>query len=144
MSVLARKYRDKGSIPVKTVLLQPRHLFTINWVDSGPGYSWLVAYYLTWVPHYDRFVVTASADSPDALGYCDFALGHFGIKTPIMEGVKEIICMDWLNQKLDSEQQRWAYLFDTDLISAADAEAWADEVRPAERSAADEEGEDAA
>jgi hypothetical protein len=133
--LLARKYRDRGSIPDRTVLLQPRHLFTINWANNGAGYSRPVAYYLTWVPYYDRYVVTASADGPRAFGYCDFALGHFGIKTSITEGVKEIICTDWLNQKLDSEQRRWAYLFDTDLISAVDARMWADEVWPAERAA---------
>jgi hypothetical protein len=126
--LLARKYRAKGGIPDRTVLLQPRHLFTINWADSGPGYSWPVAYYLTWLPQYDRYVVTASADSPDAFGYCDFALGEFGIKTPVKEGAKEIICSDWFDQMVDLDQQRWAYLFDTDLISEAEAEAWADEV----------------
>src|SRR6516164_1969152 len=31
------------------------------------------------LPYYDRYVVTASADCPDAFGYCDFALGAFAL-----------------------------------------------------------------
>ena len=38
--------------------LLPRLLFEINWATSGPGFSWPMAYYLTWVPGYERFVVT--------------------------------------------------------------------------------------
>ena len=126
--VLARKYRDRQKAPDRKVLLQPRHLFTINWADSGPGFSWPVAYYVTWVPIYERFVVTASADSPDALGYCDFALGAFRADTPVKEGAKAIICADWKAQQGGWDQQRWAYLFGTGLITETDAYAWADEV----------------
>ena len=51
-------------------------------------------------PCYDRFVVTASADRPESIGYCDFALGSFGIETPLKEGARRVICDDW--QKLKS------------------------------------------
>ena len=131
--VLARKHRDGTKVPNRKVVLQPRHLFTINWADSGPGYSWPTAYYVTWLPYYDRYVVTASADCPDAFGYCDFALGAFGIDTPIKEGARKIICADWSDQSTQWEQQRWAYLFSTELISKQEAEAWAEEVWPSER-----------
>src|SRR5690349_12416750 len=83
--IFAREYRDSARIPNRKVVLQPRHLFTINWADSGPGFSWPKAYSVTWLPYYDRFVVTASADCPDMFGYCDFALGAFGIDKPIKE-----------------------------------------------------------
>jgi hypothetical protein len=88
--ILARKHRDGTKVPNRKVLLQPRHLFTINWADSGPGFSWPTAYYVAWLPYYDRYVVTASADCPDAFGYCDFALGAFSIDTPIKEGSARI------------------------------------------------------
>jgi hypothetical protein len=48
-----------------------------------------VAYYVTWLPHYDRFVVTASADCADGFGYCDFVIG------PIKEGARRVVCGDW-------------------------------------------------
>jgi hypothetical protein len=142
--LLARKYRDRGSIPDRTVVLQPRHLLTIDWAASGPGFSWPVAYYLTWLPHYDRYVVTASADSPDAFGYCDFAIGSFRIKKPIKVGAEEIIGTDWWNQRLEWEQQRWDCLMKPGLISAAEAEAWADDVWAPEPAEEDEQEEDAA
>jgi hypothetical protein len=131
--ILARKYRHASKIPNRKVVLQPRHLFTVNWADSGPGFSWPTAYYVTWLPYYDRYVITASADCPDALGYCDFALGAFAINTPIKEGARKIICADWSDQNTAWEQQRWAYLFFAELISKQEAEAWAEEVWPSER-----------
>ena len=116
---VARQYR--ANIKNRKVLLQPQHLFSVNWADGGPGFSWPTAYYLTWLPHYDRFVVTASADSDDS-GYCDFALGSFGIETPIREGAKKVMCNDWTYE----QQHRWAHLWGTGLISAAEASSWAD------------------
>jgi hypothetical protein len=51
------------------------------------------------LPYSGRYLVTASADCPDANGYCDFALGAFGIDTPIKEGVRKIIVDDWADQR---------------------------------------------
>ena len=141
--ILAREYRDDSNIPNRKVLLQPRHLFTINWADSGPGFSWPVAYYVTWLPDYDRYVVTASADSPDAFGYCDFALGAFDINTPTKEGARKVVCADWSDQNTQWGQQRWAYLFFTELISKQEAEAWAELVWPSERGELEEESAEA-
>jgi hypothetical protein len=130
--VSARAYRDDEKIPSRNVLLQSRQLFMINWADSGPGFSWPVAYYVTWLPRYDRFVVTASADCPDGFGYCDFAIGAFGSDKPIKEGARSVVCGDWKDQWRAWEQQRWAYLFNTGLISHEEANAWREEVWPIE------------
>jgi hypothetical protein len=125
--VRARTYRGDDKVPNRKVLLQPRKLFTINWADSGPGFSWPVAYYVTWLPCYDRFVVTASADCSDAFGYNDFALGSFDSDTAIKEGARKVVCDDWHYQR-GWEQQRWAYLFSTGLISETEANAWREDV----------------
>ena len=138
--ISARKYRDDDKLPNRKVLLQPRKLFTINWADSGPGFSWPVAYYVTWLPCYDRFVVTASADCSDGFGYNDFAIGSFGSDTPIKEGARKAVCDDWHNQRA-YEQQPWAYLFSTGLISESEAIAWREETWPPEIA---EDGEDVA
>jgi hypothetical protein len=130
--VCARAYRDDQKAPNRNVLLQSRQLFTINWADSGPGFSWPVAYYITWLPRYDRFVITASADCPDGFGYCDFAIGAFGSNTPVKEGARRVVCGDWHDQWSAWEQQRWAYLFNTGLISHEEANAWREEVWPIE------------
>jgi hypothetical protein len=35
---------------------------------------------------------------------------------------------DWSWQRAEWDQQRWVYLFDTGLVSEAEARTWADEV----------------
>jgi hypothetical protein len=113
----------------RKVELWPRHLLTINWADSGPGFSWPVAYNATYVPGFDRSVVTASADCPEMFGgVCDVAIGSFGPEVPIIQGCRDIMISDWGWQREECDQPRWAYLFDTGLVSKAEAQAWADEV----------------
>ncbi len=71
-------------------------------------------------------MVTQSADSPDAFGYCDFAIGHFssyGTASAV-----DIIKQDWAWSLDEWDQPRWAYLFEPGLIDAEEAERMADEV----------------
>jgi hypothetical protein len=76
-----------------------------------------------------RIVVTASADCPETFGGVgDVAIGAFGSETSILEGSRHIIISDWTNQWREHYQERWAYLFDTGIVSKAEADAWADEV----------------
>jgi hypothetical protein len=80
----ARPLLDRHSH--RKVVLWPRHLMTINWADSGPGYAWPVAYSATYVPGFDRSVVTASADCQETFGgVCDVAIGSFGPEVPIIQ-----------------------------------------------------------
>ena len=125
--VIARDIFDRRAR--RKIELWPHHLLTINWADSGPGFSWPVAYKATYVPLFDRTVVTASADCAELLGgVCDVAIGAFGSETPILEGSRRIIISDWTSQWRQHDQERWAYLFDTGIVSKAEADAWADEV----------------
>ena len=112
----------------RKVELLPQHLFTINWADSGPGVCWPVAYLATYVPGFDRTIVTASADTPEMYGACDFALGAFGPERSIVQGSREAITADWTKQRDKYEQGRLENLFDTGLIDPAEAVAWADKV----------------
>mgnify|MGYP001823335749 CR=1 FL=1 len=124
--VLTRDYTPRA--PRKLDLL-PRFLFQINWASSGPGISWPVAYYLAWLPVYDVYVVTESADSPEALGYCDRALGWFGVDTtPIAKGVKRVITGDWQYQLDEWDQQCWESVWGEGVVSSGDALGWAAEV----------------
>jgi hypothetical protein len=107
--------------------VRPRHLFTINWADSGPGFSWPEAYHVVKLPGYELFVVTASADSPDANGYCDFAIGWFRPSRRQKQDVRACITSHWANRR-DVGQERWAYLFDTGSIDESTADEWADDV----------------
>jgi len=73
--IYARRYREPDQKPRRRAALLPNLLFAIDWTMSAPGFSWPVSYHLVWTPIYERFVVTASADCPDAFGYADFVLG---------------------------------------------------------------------
>jgi hypothetical protein len=125
---LARDYRPKELIPARRATMLPQYLFTLNWADSGPGCSWPGAYYTTWVPFYERFVVTYSADTPEVFGYADIAIGQFEAKEGLKDGSHRIIVEDWRSQYHDCGQERWAYLFGTGIVDEAEAESWADEV----------------
>jgi hypothetical protein len=127
---LARDYRPEALVQDRRILLVPRELFTLNWADSGPGFSWPCAYYVTWVPLYDRYVVTSSADSPEAFGYCDFALGHFALGKDVEQECRRIIIRDWRKRRDRCMQDRWAYLFYPGLINDEQANSWADAVWP--------------
>ena len=115
----------------KRTAFSPQHLFTLNWADSGPGFSWPMAYYATAVPAHRRVVVTASADCPETFGFCDVALGHFAADTEMLAGARNIIVAHW-SALQEYEQERWAYLFDEGLVSAQLANEWADVVWSAE------------
>jgi hypothetical protein len=124
--VVARPILDRRAR--RKVELWPRHLMTINWADSGPGFSWPVAYKATYVPGFSRTVVTASADCSESFGgVCDVAIGCFGRDVSFLDGSHDVIVSDWSSQR-DHDQPRWAYLFDAGLVSEAEAQVWADEV----------------
>lgn len=108
----------------------PRHLFTINWADSGPGYSWPEAYYATPLPGFDCLVITASEDSPDAYGYADLAIGTGPVGVPIAESAGPVIKSWWTMQANEWNQQRWEYFWHADEIDSSYADAWADEAWP--------------
>jgi hypothetical protein len=109
--------------------LMPQHLFTINWASSGPGFSWPNQYNLCWVPLYERYVVTVSADSPEGLaGYTDLALGSFGAAEDIEDSVCAIVVGDWNEQLLEWQQQQWEYVLEPGLISTEALTEWAGEV----------------
>ncbi|MFT5116030.1 MAG: hypothetical protein ACI8P9_005391 [Parasphingorhabdus sp.] len=126
-----------------SIELAPQFLMMINWA-SRPGISWPDAYYLTWVPVYDVYVVTVSADSPETFGYCDFALGHFGEARHPLVKAGEVIQDDWLWLRTH-QQERWEDLWSAGpgLIDADFAQRLADDVWPDDLAEDDWEEEEA-
>lgn len=118
--------------------LVPVHLFTINWADSGPGFSWPETYSLVYVPWRERYVVVASQDSTDMWGCTDQAIGHFAGETERVGGVENVICAYWREIAKDRDYP-WAYLFDTGLIEQGYAEDWREAVWPEPEPELDEE-----
>jgi len=134
---LGRDIRERRAN--RKIEVMPRHLFSIDWAMSGPGISWPIAYLVTYVPGFNKMVVTASADSPDAFGACDFALGWFEPTVSIEEGARDIIIRDWGRQASEYSQEHWQWFELAGLIDRDTAEAWADEVwNPPDEDDADE------
>ena len=106
----------------------PQLICTINWADSGPGFSWPESYHVTYLPGFDKFVVTASRDGPDAWGCDDHAIGVANGSLGPVDAAKEVVTEFWRMQVDAWEQPRWAYLFDEGLIDTKTADAWVDEV----------------
>lgn len=117
-----------------------RFLFGINWADSGPGISWPADYYLVWLPGYERFVLTYSADSPEALGYCDFALGHVSPKDDWRAAVRQIVVADWAAQR-QYGQWPWEGLVAEGHVSREEAYEWRREAWKGHEVIAEEDGE---
>ena len=115
---------------IAMVNYHPQHLFTINWADSGPGFSWPEAYYLVWLPVFERYVVTASQDTPDCYGFEDIAIGWQFFDEDRVSITKEIILANWGSVHKPNSEEGWAYLFATGLVSESEAEAWRDAIWP--------------
>lgn len=114
--------RDTEPGLLREVQMKPVHLFTINWADSGPGYSWPVAYYATWIPGFDRFVVTSSADSEDYFGYADVALGWFPGKTPVVKGSRRVLVAFW--SSIAEYQSKWQDFLESGVVDEGMADRW--------------------
>lgn len=114
--------RDPEPGLLRDVQLKPVHLFTINWADSGPGYSWPVAYYATWIPGFDRFVVTESADSEDYYGYADVTLGWFPAKVPIVRGSRRVLVAHF--QSIAEYQAKWQEFLSCGVVDNVMADRW--------------------
>lgn len=108
----------------------PKLLFTVNWADSGPGFSWPESYHIAYVPSFNKYIVTSSRDGEDMYGCIDHAIGFADGDLTEIDAAKKIITRDWQSQSNEWDQQRWAYLFDTAIVSEEQACEWADEIWP--------------
>lgn len=110
------------------VLVLPQFLFEINWADSAPGVSWPETYHATFLPIYDRYIVTAAQDSVDIWGVTEIAIGSFARELNLLEGAKGVITDFWRMQLDQWGQDHWEHLWEPGLVSDEQAYAWAAEV----------------
>ena len=79
--------------------------------------SWPTAYYAVWVPIQDIWVVTASDDTGELLGFMDVALGAFPATAAWEKSVARIITKDWSAWAAD-RQPAWEELTTGGRLSA--------------------------
>lgn len=96
------------------VAIAPRLICEINWVFSGPGIPWPSRYLLSFLPLYNRFVVTESQDTDEGHGYYDFAIGSFASDRNIEAECEQIIQAHWGHEPLE-----WDGFLEPGIIKAA-------------------------
>ena len=104
----------------------PLLLFTVNWADSGPGFSWPETYYVTYVPQLNVRIVTASRDSEDVWGCTDLAIGWCKPRGRADWGTKKIITLWW--HRGCGVMMPWESFWAAGLVTQARAERWRGEV----------------
>jgi hypothetical protein len=104
----------------------PLLLFSVNWADSGPGYSWPEAYYVTPVPELGVRIVTASVDCDEIWGCTDLAIGMCRSIGRPEWGTKKIIASWW--RRGCGIMRPWDMFWSPGLISGARARQWRSEV----------------
>ena len=104
--------------------LLPRFLFSINWADTGPGFSWPESYHVTFIPQHRRHIVTASVDSPDIWGCTDFALGWFRQTEERSASIRRVIRRWWSFRRQNHHQPKWEAFLAAGEVGAEDAERW--------------------
>lgn len=113
--------------PSRDHVLRPQHLLTATWRFARSDEPTTISYYLTWVPGYDRYVVSRAVCATRRTG--DTALGHYGIDVPLLEGLRDILLADWAQLAHDGIG-RWSAIRSTGQLTFQLIETWADLVWP--------------
>jgi hypothetical protein len=125
----------------RRVLVVPRYLFMIDWAMSGPGISWPEAYYVTFIPRFDRYVVTASRDSDDLYGCCDHAIGWFSDTVDPKAGGIAVVKAWWEMARDCRDQEGWFCFVDAGSVTEVEAQGLRENVWP-EKEDEEEEAEE--
>jgi len=126
--VLLNRKEIKRHPKATKLTLDPRLVCCINWADSGPRVAWPESYHITFIPGFEKYIVTASRDGSDVHGCSDHALGWGAMAEGEMPIAKRIIQDFWSDMRSEWEQERWVNLLKKGLIDENTAAAWAEEV----------------
>ena len=119
-----RQSENESVLPERGYRSDPVHVLSINWASSGPGFSWPLKYYISWIPYYERYVVTVSYDTPEVEGYLDLAIGHLPEGASVEKELKSVIVSHW---EWDAMYlQGWEGVIDSGIVE--DPWAWREEV----------------
>ena len=120
----SRQSENESILPERGYRSDPVHVLSINWASSGPSYSWPLKYYISWIPYYERYVVTVSYDSPEVEGYLDLAIGDLSEGASVEKELKSVIVRHWDTDSM--YLQGWEGVIDPGIVK--DPWAWREEV----------------
>ena len=117
--------------PARQRPLKPELLLEINWDSPMPGIDWPESYFVTFIPGFERFVVTASVDSQQNYGVLDVAAGWFPASESVLDGSRRIL-LDWWRDYAENETPAWAEQYGCGVIDYDEGErmralVWPDE-----------------
>ena len=136
--------RTLRPFPLRKANSQPLLLFGINWATSGPCCDWPEHYHVTWIPHYDRYLVTASSDSKAVHGFEDIALGSFAPSSKRgadRKSIGSIISWHWGDLYSRGQEFPWESLWRAGAIGHELPFKWRDEIWPPEMEKDPDEGQ---
>lgn len=102
------------------VLFFPQHLLTINWGGSFYANQWIQKYHSFYVREKEAIIVTASLDSEDMYGYCDFVIDihkSSDCQSTNMRNIGASIVREWANLHYQYNQSCWSDIVDSGVIS---------------------------
>jgi len=126
--VLLNRKEIKRHPQATKLTLDPRLVCGINWAISGSRNSWPESYHITFIPGFDKYIVTASRDGTDVHGSADHALGWGTVTEGELPTAKRLIQEFWRDMLCEWEQERWDTLLKKGVIDENTAAAWAEEV----------------
>ena len=121
----SRQSENESILPERGYRSDPVHVLSINWASSGPSYSWPLKYYISWIPYYERYVVTVSYDSPEVEGYLDLAIGDLSEGASVEKELKSVIVRHWDRDSMYLQGREG--VIDPGIVK--DPWAWREEVR---------------
>ena len=126
-----RPLKKPGDRPARILL--PQTVARISWATSGPGISWPEKYYLTRIPHYECWILTASQETSEVSGYLDWAV-QTPATLPPEEAARQSLLVYWsdcaqLGQR-PFEEIEYAGLLDTQELLEIAALVWPGERLP--------------
>ena len=125
---IAGRLRHKRPPAAESLTFEPKLIYGIDWAWSAPGLGWPETYYLTHIPGFDHYIVTASRDSDEPWGCTDHAIGKFAAQVPVLDGARRVITDYWQYQRENNCQARWASSISEGLVDGRTADTWADAV----------------
>lgn len=119
--------------PVPRVIsMAPRFLLEVNLAERDEGIYWPEAYYLTYLPGFDRYLVTFSHDAPDIWGYTDLAIVGFPRGDDLEDQVRQAVTgWWWTKYRRNYLDHPAVHPCRFGVVSADQALAWRAQVWPA-------------
>jgi hypothetical protein len=132
--IFGRPLKKPGDRPARILL--PQAVGRINWGTSGPGISWPEKYYLTRIPHYECWILTASQETSEVTGYLDWAVHHTPGDLQPKEAADQSLLVYW-SDCAQLNQPPFESIEEAGLLSSRELTAIAELVWPGCRIAAE-------